>query len=158
MLEHSSHKIHQVVLFGHSAGGQLLSRVCAYTPLTDVDSVIIANPSSYVMPLADEPAPYGFGNIFSLQNIELKIKQYLSAPMTIYLGMEDVDTLNLSRTKASMRQGENRLARGRKTYKIGQQIARAHRLKINWRLVEIPEVGHSSREMLTSDNFLQALV
>jgi hypothetical protein len=157
MLEHSLHKVQKVVLFGHSAGGQLLSRICAYTPLSDVNSVIIANPSSYVMPLEDEPAPYGFKHIFPSQNVKSKLITYLSAPMIIYLGMEDVKDMHLSRSSASMRQGKNRLERGRRVYQAGQQAARMHQVKFNWRLVEIPGIGHSSREMLANAEFSKIL-
>ena len=44
-------------LFGHSAGGQFLSRVAAFAPPSDAMRVVIANPSSYVMPSLAEPAP-----------------------------------------------------------------------------------------------------
>jgi hypothetical protein len=153
MLEHSVHKVHKVILFGHSAGAQLLSRISAYTPLSDVNSLVIANPSSYVMPLLVEPIPYGFQQISPERRARTAIKNYLSAPMTIYLGGEDIENLNLSRSIGAMRQGNNRLERGRKVFQIGQQLARKHQLEFNWRLVEVPDVGHSSREMLSSDTF-----
>ncbi|MDO5530229.1 MAG: hypothetical protein Q4F71_12575, partial [Paracoccus sp. (in: a-proteobacteria)] len=39
-----------VYLFGHSAGGQFLSRVAAYDLPEGVERVVIANPSTYVLP------------------------------------------------------------------------------------------------------------
>jgi hypothetical protein len=153
MLEHSEHEVQRVILFGHSAGAQLLSRICAYTPLSDVNSMVIANPSSYVLPVMEEPIPYGFQQVSPEKRARSAIKNYLSAPMTIFLGGDDVEELNLSRSIGAMRQGENRLQRGRKVFQIGKQLAEKHQLEFNWRLVELPDVGHSSREMLNSDRF-----
>jgi poly(3-hydroxybutyrate) depolymerase len=147
----------RVYVFGHSAGAQLLSRICAYSPLSNVDAVIIANPSSYVMPLLDESAPFGFKNIFPWRQSLAKLQAYLAVPMTIYLGMEDTQDLHLSQTKHSMRQGKNRLERGRNLYYLGRQIAQVNRCRFNWRLIEVPGVGHSSRGMLESANFAKVL-
>ncbi len=65
------------VLFGHSAGGQMLSRVAAYCPPKDVGRIVIANPSAYVFPNMFEPAPYGFGSILDLQERETSYRQIL---------------------------------------------------------------------------------
>jgi hypothetical protein len=156
-LNRIEHELSQVCLFGHSAGAQLISRVCAYSPLSGVDAVIIANASSYVMPLLDEPVPFGFDEIFSKRRVLSKIKAYLAAPMTIYLGMEDTQDLYLSHSKFPMRQGKNRVERGRNLYRVGHKMSQLHDFKFNWRLVEIPGVGHSSRDMLDCENFGKAL-
>jgi hypothetical protein len=153
MLELSSHEVQKVILFGHSAGGQLLSRVCAYSPLSDVNSVIIANPSSHVMPLEDVDAPYGFQGIFSEKNTKSKLRRYLSAPVVIYLGCQDLEDLHLSQSKASVRQGKNRLERGRRVYHIGRQLAELNQYEFNWQLVENPTSGHSSKDMINSEIF-----
>ena len=47
-------------LLGHSAGGQFLSRVAAFAP-TDATHIVIANPSTWVLPSLDDAVPYGFG-------------------------------------------------------------------------------------------------
>jgi hypothetical protein len=158
MLERYQRHAQKIYLFGHSAGAQMISRVCAYSPLSDVDMVIVSNPSSYVMPLLDEPAPYGFKSVYSENRTLPMLKTYLTAPLTIYLGKEDTKDLHLSRSKYAMRQGKNRLERGRCMFQTGEKIARKLALEFNWRLIEIPGVGHSSREMLNVDNFTRVLV
>jgi pimeloyl-ACP methyl ester carboxylesterase len=158
MLEQSPHKVEKVILFGHSAGAQLLSRICAYSPLSDVDTLIIANPSSYVMPVLEEPIPFGFQQISPEKRAKSAIKDYLSAPMTIYLGRQDVEDLYLSQSIGAMRQGKNRLQRGRKVFQTGEQLARKHQLEFNWQLVELADVGHSSRDMLNSETFKEMLL
>lgn len=157
ILEQIGHEISRVYLFGHSAGAQLLARICAYSPLSGVDSVIVANPSSYVLPLLDEPAPFGFKNIFSNGRALLKLKDYLATPMTVYLGMEDTQNLYLSLSRYPMQQGKNRVERGRNLYRLGRHVAQVNGFRFNWRLVEIPGVGHSSREMLGCENFAKAV-
>jgi hypothetical protein len=152
-LDRINHDPSLVCLFGHSAGAQLLSRVCAYSPLSGVNAVIVTNPSSYVFPLLDVPAPFGFEVIFSRRRARSMLKSYLAAPMTIYLGMEDTEDLHLSNSKYPMLQGRNRVERGRNLYRLGYKVAQLNRFSFNWRLVEIPGVGHSSREMLELDNF-----
>jgi pimeloyl-ACP methyl ester carboxylesterase len=49
-------------LIGHSAGGQLLSRLAAFVP-TEAQRIVIANPSTYVWPALDVHAPFGLGGV-----------------------------------------------------------------------------------------------
>ena len=148
----------KVYLFGHSAGAQFLSRISAYSPLSGVNRIIIANPSIHVAPLLNEPAPYGFDGVFpSSAEAQQNLKNYLSLPITIYLGREDTKEKNLVKNKDAMRQGINRLDRGRKIFRLARDIAVQHGWQFNWRLVEVPDVGHSSRGMLGAQEFYRAL-
>jgi hypothetical protein len=147
----------RLFLFGHSAGGQMLSRICAYSPLSGTERIVITNPSAYVAPWLDEPAPFGFKDIFAPTEAVAHLQAYLALPITIYLGQRDVDSQNLIVSEAAMRQGVNRLARGRSIYKAGLDVARQHAWAFNWRLVEAPGVGHSSRAMLEADQCCEAL-
>jgi pimeloyl-ACP methyl ester carboxylesterase len=147
----------KVYLFGHSAGGQFLSRISAYSPPPDVNRIIIANPSVYVAPLLNEPAPYGFGGVFPPAEAQQNLKNYLSLPITIYLGREDTKGKNLIKNKAAMRQGINRLDRGRKIFRMARDIAAQRGWQFKWRLVEVPDIGHSSRGMLGAQEFYRAL-
>jgi pimeloyl-ACP methyl ester carboxylesterase len=144
-------------LFGHSAGGQMLSRICAYSPLSGTERIVITNPSAYVAPWLDEPAPFGFKGVFSPAEAVARLQAYLALPITIYLGQRDVHSQNLIISEAAMRQGENRLARGRTIYKVGLDVARQHAWAFNWRLVEVPGTGHSSRAMLEAEQCYESL-
>jgi pimeloyl-ACP methyl ester carboxylesterase len=144
-------------LFGHSAGGQMLSRMCAYSPLSGTERIVITNPSAYVGPWLDEPAPFGFKNIFAPGEAAARLQAYLALPITIYLGQKDVENRNLITSEAAMRQGANRLARGRSIYKASLEVARQHAWAFNWRLVEAPGIGHSSRAMLETKQCYEAL-
>jgi len=136
-----------VYLFGHSAGAQFLSRVAAFGDLPDVARIVIANPSTHVMPDLSEPAPFGLGGLPEGQGERL-LARYLSRPVTVYLGGEDTGGENLYAAPAAERQGRNRLERGRAAYTAAQTAAARHGLPCNWKLVEAPGVGHDATRML----------
>lgn len=144
------------VLFGHSAGAQLLSRVTAYCPLQAPTRIILANPSSYVAPSLVERAPYGFGGIADVKDREDRLRDYLSQPLTIYLGDADIGDFRLDDTVAANRQGATRFARGQATFKAGREIALARGWAFNWRLVVARDVGHSSKGMLRAPEMSDA--
>lgn len=144
-------------LFGHSAGAQFLSRITAYTPIADVDRIVIANPSVHVAPLVSEPAPYGFGDFASGPQAQERIKAYLASPVTVYLGREDTKKKYLVNNDAAKRQGKNRLQRGRTMFRRAKNLARQNGWPFGWQLVEVAEVGHSSGGMLRAPALYQAL-
>lgn len=143
-------------LFGHSAGGQFLSRVAAYALPEDVERIIIANPSTYVLPSISEDAPYGYGGLPQPEADEW-MRAYLAAPITIFLGSEDTGKKDLTRNAQANRQGNNRLDRGKRTFDAAQRTAKEHGWPFNWRLIEADDVGHSGRGMLTAAELIEAL-
>jgi pimeloyl-ACP methyl ester carboxylesterase len=145
----------EVVLFGHSGGGQFLSRVAAYTAGSNdsgFDKMIIANPSTHVWPSLIEKVPYGFGEYFSATESEALLKDYLADPITIYLGSEDDNSndSDLSTSTAAMRQGDDRLERGLNAYNAAKEMAESKDWDFNWELVIADGVGHSVGGMLRS--------
>ena len=145
-------------LIGHSAGAQFLSRFAAFIP-NQARRIVIANPSTHVVPSANIKAPYGFGGIYSGRAADDAIRRYLAQPITIFLGRADTrtDDPNLSSTPDAKAQGKTRRARGRTVYRTAQEIARDRGWTFNWRLVQVRGVGHSSRRMFDSDEAVQAL-
>lgn len=148
----------EVTLFGHSAGGQFLSRVAAYATGLNVGNIIIANPSTYVLPDQSENAAYSFGGLPSNVMAETLIKQYLERPVTVYLGSEDTSTDNLTMTDEAQRQGENRLDRGLKTFAYAQQVALDNNIDFNWSLVIAQGIAHSSSGMLAAPELAIAML
>ncbi|MCA8881315.1 MAG: alpha/beta fold hydrolase [Rhodobacteraceae bacterium] len=137
-------------LFGHSAGGQFLSRVAAYSPPPEASRIVIANPSTYVLASATEPVPYGFGGL-SERDPDAALRAYLALPITIYLGADDTGDKNLTDNGPARRQGANRLERGRATFAAARQLADRNGWTFGWEIVEAPGIGHSARGMLQSD-------
>lgn len=144
------------ILFGHSAGGQFLSRVAAYDLPRNVQRIIIANPSTYVLATEDENAPYQFGGLPD-QEADEWMRAYLAAPITIFLGSEDTGAKDLTMTEQAVRQGSNRLDRGQRTFEAAKHAAASHGWPFNWELVYADDVGHSGRGMLTAEEMIEAM-
>jgi len=144
-------------LFGHSAGGQFLSRVGAFALPSDAERIVIANPSTQVLPSLDEMAPYGLGGVFDEDDGEARLRAYLQLPITIYLGLEDTGDEDLTNNSAANRQGKNRLERGEFVFRMGQSVARENGWEFGWRLVRVPGLGHSARDALRADQIDDAL-
>jgi alpha-beta hydrolase superfamily lysophospholipase len=145
------------ILFGHSAGAQLLSRVSAYTPPLDAVRIVIANPSAHVWPSLEEAVPYGFDGIFDAPTREARLRAYLALPITIYLGADDTGTKLLVDDAPAVRQGANRYERGRNVYRAASDLSRKRSWRFGWRLVEVPDTGHSARRMLDAAEAVEAL-
>jgi pimeloyl-ACP methyl ester carboxylesterase len=147
----------RLFLFGHSAGGQFLSRISAYSPPSSVTSIVVANPSLYVIPDLDVQAPIGFAGLFSEFEARKRLKAYLALPITIYLGQKDTGEKYLVKSEHAMQQGENRLERGRYVFQVAKNFAKTKGWTFNWKLVEAPGVAHSSKGMLRAPGLLYAL-
>jgi hypothetical protein len=150
----------EVILFGHSGGGQFMSRVAAYGDDSGFDKMIIANPSTHVWPSMAEKVTYGFGGgYFSQAESEALLKDYLADPITIYLGSEDnnPNDPDLSTSAAAMRQGDDRLERGLNAYEAAKAEAEARGWDFNWELVIAPGVGHTFGGMLRSPAMVDAI-
>lgn len=144
-------------LFGHSAGGQFLSRVAAFSPPPGIGRIVVANPATYVLASLEERAPYGFGGLFAAKNRRERLRTYLAAPITVYLGEEDTGARSLTRGEGPDRQGENRLDRGLKTFAQARATAADNGWPFGWRLVVAPGVDHSAEEMLAPERAWAAL-
>ncbi|MBS0526678.1 MAG: hypothetical protein JSS04_23815 [Proteobacteria bacterium] len=140
-------------LIGHSAGGQFLSRVAAFAP-TGATRLVIANPSTWVLPSVAEAVPYGFGGT---PDAEAALRAYLALPITALLGAEDTGTENLSSEPEAVAQGPTRLQRGRNAFAKAKAAAQALGCPFGWKLAEVPGVGHDSAGMFASDQACEAL-
>jgi len=139
-------------LIGHSAGGQFLGRVAAYTA-PDAVHIVIANPSTWVLPSTSEAAPYGFGK---LPDPEHALRAYLALPITVLLGASDTGSHDLSMEPEALAQGADRLTRGRNTFAMAEAVAREHGWTFGWQKAEVPGVGHSATKMFRSSQVFGA--
>ncbi len=144
-------------LLGFSAGGQLLSRVCAYTPLARVTRFVICSPSVYTAPTMEKRVPFGFRGIFQEEQAEQCLRRYLAAPITIYLGTHDTGNRLLAASPQALWQGVNRLDRGRHMIQMAIKLAEQKNWITNWRLVEAAGIGHSMKGMLEAPECGEAL-
>ena len=144
-------------LIGHSAGGQTLSRFAAFVP-NRAGHIIIANPSTWVWPSREVRFPYGFGGLPEKMADDAALQRYLAQPVTVLLGTADTKrSSDLNVSAGAERQGTNRYERGQNAFRAAQQLAQDRGWAFNWKLVEVPGVGHSARRMFGSAQALAAL-
>jgi dienelactone hydrolase len=143
-------------LIGFSAGAQFLSRVAAFIP-TEATRIVIADPSTWVEPRLDTPAPYGFGPPYPSPEGEAALRRYLALPITVIVGGADIGAKNLAESDEAQDQGPTRLARGQNAFQQAEQTARQHGWPFTWKMAVVPGVAHSAPKVLASDQVLTAL-
>ena len=143
-------------MIGHSAGGQFLSRLAAFTP-TEAQRIVVTNPGTHVLPDLNIKAPYGFGGVYPRDAGDQQLQRYLATPITIYLGGDDTGEGSLSKSRQAEAQGATRHQRGLNTYKSAQTLAQTRGWTFNWRLIELPGVGHNARKMFAAPEAEAAL-
>ncbi len=143
-------------LLGHSAGSQFLERLAAFVP-TQARRIVVANPGSYVSPSLDVAAPYGLGKVYAGADGEARLRRYLEQPLTIYLGEGDTHVDDRDDSPEARVQGASRHERGVNVFNAGRTVARERGWTFNWRLVELPGVGHSAQKMFAAPQLADAL-
>jgi pimeloyl-ACP methyl ester carboxylesterase len=143
-------------LIAHSAGGQFLNRLAAFVP-TGARRIVLANAGTYVFPSLAVDAPYGLGQVYAGADGERHLQRYLQQPMTIYLGQDDTDDDERNDSPEGLAQGASRHERGLNLFKAAETLAQARGWTFNWRLVELPGVGHDGQKMLAAKQASEAL-
>jgi dienelactone hydrolase len=143
-------------LLGHSAGAQFLDRLAAFVP-TKARRIVIANPGSYVFPSLEIDAPYGLGKVYAGADGDAQLRRYLEQPLTIYLGEDDTREDDRDENPDALAQGASRHERGRNTFNAAKKLAQARGWTFNWRLIELPGVGHDARKMFSAPQASDAL-
>lgn len=161
-----------VVIAGNSAGGQFVNRYaavgrepCALTQEGLAVRFLISNPSAYVYFSADRPVTvpagaevnrwrYGFDDPVPYVNATAQdyLKQYLSRDVTLVLGEEDRNPLDLllGISPPQMAQGANRFERGINYHHHVQEMARKMGLAASSRLITLPGIGHDAGDVLAA--------
>ena len=133
-----------VVIFGHSAGAQMVHRYAIFGGRTDAGLIMPANAGWYTMPDTKVSFPYG------LRRVPKSRKKLVSAfakPVVVLLGEADNKRKKLRTTPKADRQGLNRLARGKSFFETAKRKAAEMGVSFNWRLVTVPGVGHQGAKM-----------
>lgn len=143
-------------LFGHSAGGQFLDRLAAFVP-TEARRIVVANAGSYVFPSLEIDAPFGLGKVYSGTEGEAALRRYLEQPLAIYLGQGDIRDDERNDYPEALAQGASRFQRGVNVFNAAKTLAQMRGWPFNWRLVELPGVGHDARKMLAAPQAAEAL-
>jgi uncharacterized alpha/beta hydrolase family protein len=153
-----------IVMTGHSAGGQLIQRFAAGSSNdSKFPSIhfryIVANPGSYLYLTKNRPVKstlrcnfndYKFGldrlNAYMQKNSAKLIPQYLSKEIVYFLGEQDIISDNIDQSCPAQYQGKTRLERGR-SYKaqLDREFPQAKH-----HIFSVPGVGHTQYGMYTS--------
>jgi len=129
-------------LYGHSAGGQFVPRYMTFTGGAKVAFAITANAGWYTLPDYNVPFPYGLAGTDLPQS---HLAQAFAKNLVVLLGENDTKQGRyLRRTPEAMEQGSNRLARGKLYFETTRRKAGAMGTPFAWRLVFVPDVGHSN--------------
>lgn len=134
-------------IIGHSAGGQFAMRMSAFQA-TGAERIVAANPGTDLFPTRELPFGWGFGGLPDELSNDERIRHFLAAPLTLYLGTaDDHPDEDLDVSENSMKQGGGRLQRGRAAFALGERVAREHGWPFAWRLVEADGVPHDHERM-----------
>ena len=118
---------------------------------------MIANAGSYVFPSLEVGAPYGLGKVYSGTDGEAALRRYLEQPLTIYLGQGDTRDDERNDYPEALAQGASRYQRGVNVFNAAKALAQDRGWHFNWRLVQLPGVGHNARKMLAAPQAADAL-
>ncbi len=147
----------QLFVIGHSAGGQFVVRMSAFQD-TGAVRLVAANPGSALLPTKDMPFGYGFGGLPSELANDERLRAYLGAPLTLYLGTaDDAPDEDFDKSEVAMQQGGGRHQRGLALYWSAKTLAAVRGWPFGWRLVEAPGVAHDHEKMFEHANCAVAL-
>jgi alpha-beta hydrolase superfamily lysophospholipase len=144
------------ILMGHSAGAQFLSRVTAFTA-SRAERIVVANPSTWVMPSTTTAIPFGFSGLQPPDSAEQALRLYLARPVIVALGRSDTGIAALDQSLEAKLQGATRYERGRNAFASAKATAEQHGWRFGWTLVEVEGVGHNAAKMFTAAPLMDAL-
>ncbi|WP_293300333.1 hypothetical protein [Pedobacter sp. UBA4863] len=148
-------------MFGHSAGGQFVHRYLLMNPEARVEKAVAANPGNYTYPddkglympagkSAEAPSwPFSLKSTPFATNKQLAA--YFKRKLVILIGTADTATVGIDKSPGAnlaLIQGVNRHERAFKYFAFCQSTAKKKGMEFNWKLVEVPNAGHSSAQMV----------
>ncbi len=110
-----------------------------------------------MLPSLTVDAPYGFGKVYAGADGEAHLQRYLQQPVTIYLGADDTADGERNNSPEARAPGALRHERGLNVFKAAKTLAQTRGWTFNWRLVELPGVGHDGQKMLAAQQASDAL-
>jgi len=134
--------------WGNSAGAQFVHRQILVGAHEFIEKAFASNAGVYTL-LTNGPDPYPY-SIKGLDLTNMDLKNIFLVNFFVLLGEEDVvQDAYFLKSKPAMRQGNNRLQRGKLFYASAEREAHARKLEFNWRLITIPGCGHYPNDEMT---------
>ncbi len=131
-------------MFGHGAGSQFIQRYVLHSGCRMIDRAVSANPGWYMLPDSQYQFPFGLrGAPIRAQTLA----RAFSCHYTLLLGTADVNYARLRNDPAALAQGKTRYDRGLFYFDRSRRDAARMGARYNWRLEEVPGVGHEAARM-----------
>lgn len=132
-------------IWGNSAGAQFVHRQILVGAHEFIQKAFASNAGVYTMPTnGDDPYPY---SIKGLGLTSMDLKKVFLLNFLVLLGEEDVvQDAYFLKNKEAIKQGSNRLKRGKLFYATAESEARARGLAFNWKLITFPGCGHEPND------------
>jgi pimeloyl-ACP methyl ester carboxylesterase len=144
-------------VIGHSAGGQFVVRMSAFLN-TGAKRLVASNPGSLIFPTRDRPFGYGFGGLPSELSSDEQLKNFLSVPLTLYVGTNDNKPDEyFDGSEDAMKQGGGRYQRSHACFEMAKRLAEEKGWPFAWRIVDAPGIGHDHERMFNHELCEQAL-
>ncbi|MDY6084479.1 MAG: alpha/beta hydrolase [Dialister sp.] len=135
----------KVILFGHSAGGQLMHRYSLLSGSAAADMVVAANSGWFTMPDRTIEFPYGLKHMPVSDEL---LSESFKQPALILLGGDDVRRGKVFRkTPEAEAQGKNRMERGRAYFARCKKMSAHLVVELQWKLDVVAGVGHDGKGM-----------
>ena len=133
-------------IYGHSAGGQFVSRFLMFEPENRIIKAAAANPGWYTMPTNNVDFPYGLAKSTVPAS---NLKAMYSKQLFLLLGTADTirDDDDFYKTEQADAQGLTRFARGQNFFQQTKSNAHQMDVPLNWREAFVPDAGHSNTRM-----------
>ena len=145
-------------LIGHSAGAQFLVRLAAFQP-GEARRIVAGNAGSLLFPSTDHGFGYGLGGLPVELRDDTMLRQYLAAPLTLYLGTADTTPRRrFDASAAGMKQGPHRYSRNLASYALAKAMAKERGWTFGWRKVEAPGIDHDAAGMFAAPEVGDALL
>ena len=135
-------------IWGNSAGSQFVHRQILVGAHEFIEKAFASNAGVYTLPTkGHDPYPY---SIKGLDLTDNDMKKIFLLNFFILLGEEDViQDAYFLKSEAAMKQGINRLQRGKMFYATAEREARRRGLEFNWKLITIPGCGHDPNDEMS---------
>lgn len=131
-------------MFGHGAGAQFIQRYVLHSGCRMIDRAVAANAGWYMVPDGEFQFPFG------LRRAPIsapRLRRAFNCDLVLLLGTADDNYARMRNDPGALAQGKTRYERGHFYFDRSRRIAGRLGARFNWRLKEVPGVGHESGRM-----------
>ena len=132
--------------YGHSAGGQFVTRFMLWEPENRIIRAAAANPGWYTLPSNEIDFPYGLRKSTVPAS---NIPAMWAKKVFLLLGTADIirESVDFNSSAQADAQGQNRFERGQYFFNMAKSNAASLNTPFNWTEVFVPGIGHDNPNM-----------